>query len=60
MNVERETVEEWIDELQCAIDASPEGVVKAVLMDGHERLCRVLASLLDKEGWYAAADEEDC
>lgn len=59
MEIERETVEEWVDELQCAILSAPEGVVKAVLMDGHERLCRVLASLLDREGGYEYADEED-
>lgn len=59
MDIQRETVEEWVDELQCAILSAPEGVVKAVLMDGHERLCRVLASILDKEGAYVEADEEE-
>lgn len=42
METKRETLEEWIDELQCWLDDLPEGVVRASLMDTHEILCRML------------------
>lgn len=46
----REVLEEWIDELQCAIDCIPDDVAQAVLRDGQESLYRVLYSVLCASG----------
>ena len=50
METRREVLEEWIDELQGAIEDLPEGVIKSSLMDTHEALCKILFKELIRTG----------
>ena len=53
METQRETLENWIDELQCALDIAPDGIVSAVLQDGQDVLYRLLYELLVSTGEIA-------
>ena len=50
METRREVLEEWVDELQGAIESLPEGIIKASLMDSHETVCRILFNELVRTG----------